>query len=293
MDLSQQELPLTAHFSRGSKDTGARGFRKKDKHATEDSQSVARSSKRKRNDVSTTPLSSSMGLSELRPKTLQLPTPAASARKRVRDGHFEDLPGKSQLTSSSASVEHQAVLKDLAQLEFEPAPLEPPQSSREGAGDATFELPCTSLATPSTDRRRTTKSITIETGIATPRVTSQRVPEPRHRTDRSPLAQHSDRPLHSKPKNGVFAPRDAASVLLSKTADGQPFDDHVIPMLPIPSSQSQYLLHIDATPERKQRSQRIEHIITSQTQEEREFTLSSFLQPAAVVSLSSVPSPGK
>lgn len=297
MDLSQQELPLTAFFTRDSKESRSRiAARKKDKPSEEDSQSVVRSSKRKRNDVPcspASPLSSSTGQSKLRPTTLQLPTPAASARKRMRGEHLEELPGKSQLTSTGAvlsSVVHNPIRsgdKDLTQLEFGPTPLNFPPS-RKGAEDAISELPSTSLATPSTDRRKTTKPIDtdprlsnhiVETGIATPRTPSRRVPKPRHCIDHSPLAQ-SNRPLP------VFVPP-------SKTTDAQPSDGHVIPMLPIPSSQSQYLLHLDATPKRKQRSQRIEHVISSQTQEESELTLSSSLKPLVMASLSIGHSPGQ
>ncbi|KAG8218822.1 hypothetical protein J3R82DRAFT_4500 [Butyriboletus roseoflavus] len=342
MDLSQQELPLTAYFTRGSKEARSRAVSHKKNEPTDDSQSVARSSKRKRTNVqcsTASPLSSSVGRSKLGPNALQLPTPAASARKRVRG----EVKQNATLSCS----------KDLAQLEFGPTSSKLPQSSRKGAEDANPELPSTPLAMPSTDRRKTTKHIDVESlpaprlsnhtmiGIATPRTSSRGVAEPvRGIDDCSPLARsnshlpsksdqvspgvshavlphvqllarstaalpcspvdlgHSD-PFRAREQNSVFVPRDGVSApskqhfIRSETLDGQSSDGHVIPMMPVPSSQSQYLLHLDATPKRKRCSRHIEHVISSQTQEERELTLSMSHKPAAMASLSVRVSPGK
>lgn len=370
MDLSQQELPLTAYFTRGSKEARSRAVPYKKDKPTEDtdSQSVTRSSKRRKSNAqcsTASPLGSSVGQSKSRPTSLQLPTPATSARKRMRSSRLE-LPGKAQLTSSgalSSSVEQNAILpseKDLAQLEFGPTPskLKLPQSSPEGAEDTIPELSSIPLPTPSTDRRKTTKPIDVEfppgprhsdyagTGIATPRSSSRRIFEPVHGIhDHTPLArsnchlpslpsqasprlpdsgvshpvlphvQHSARstaglpcfpvdldfsdPFYAREKNGVFVPRNGVFVppkqylMQSGGLDGQASDGHPIPMIPVPSSQSQYLLHLDATPKRKRFSRRTERVISSQTQEERELTLPSPHKPAAVVCLSLGVSPGK
>jgi hypothetical protein len=368
MDLSQQELPLTAYFTRGSKEARSRAVPyKKDKFAADtDSQSVARSSKRRKSNVqcsAASPLGSSVGQSKSRLTSLQLPTPATSARKRMRSGPLES-PGKARLTSTGvllSSVEQNAILpnkKDLAQLEFGPTPSKLPQSSSEGAEDAIPELSSIPLATPSTDRRKTTKPIDVkfppgprhsnyaDTGIATPRSSSRRISEPVHGIhDHTPLArsnchlpglpsqassrlldsgvshavlphiQHSARstaglpcfpvdldfsdPFYAHEKNGVFVPRDRAFVppkqypIQSERLNGQSSDGHAIPMIPIPSSQSQYLLHLDATPKRKRSSRRTERVMSSQTQEERELTLSTLHKPAAMASLSLRVSPGK
>lgn len=357
MDLSQQELPLTAYFTRGSKEARSRPVPYK---PTEDSQSVPRPSKRRKSNVqcsTASPLSSSAGQSKPRPTALQLPTPATSARKRMRGGRLEELPGKTQLISTGillSSVEQNPILpseKDLAQLEFRPIPSKSTQSLRKGAEDAVPEPPLTPLAMPSTDRRKTTRPIDIkfppgpelsghtDIGIATPRTSSRRVAKPVHSNDdRSPLArsnchlpsessQGSPRlpdqgdfravlphvqllarsttglpsspvdlgcsdPFHAREKNSVFVPRDGASAppkqyfIQSETLDGQPPEGHVIPMIPVPSSQSQYLLHLDATPKRKRCSRYIEPVISSQTQEERELTLPVSHKPAAAASLS-------
>ena len=360
MDLSQQELPLTAYFTRSSKEARSRALpHKKDKPTEDsDSQSVARSSKRRKSNVQCSianPLASSAGQSKPR---LQLPTPATSARKRMRGGRLE-LPGKTQLASTalSSSVEQNAILpseKDFAQLEFGPTPSKLPQSSRESAEDAILGLTGIPLATPSTDRRKTTKPIDAEsppsprdshlteTGIATPRTLSRRIFEPlRGIHDHSPFArsnrhlpslpdqasprlpdsgvsravlphiQHPARtaglpcspvdldfsdPFYAREKNGVFVPPDGISVPLKQCpiqSERLTSDGYAIPMIPIPSSQSQYLLHPDATPKRKRFSRHVESVISSQTQEERELMLSTPHKPAAMVGLSLEVSPGK
>jgi len=358
MDFSQQELPLTAYFTRGTKEARSRPVPYK-KRSTEGSQSVARSSKRRSNVSCSTasPLGSSSGQSKLRPRTLQLPTPATSAR-RLRTGCLRDsgLQGNTQLTSTGALPSILPGEKDLAQLEFGPTPSKSPQSSRESSEDALPELSSIPLATPSTDRRKTSWPIDmeffpgprhsnrIESGIATPRTSSPRIFEPVHDIDdHSPLArsnshlssepsqaspripdsgvshavlpyaQHLARsteglpcfpvdmdlsdPFYAREKGGVFAPRCAFTPskqypIQLERLNGQSSDGHAVPMIPVPSSQSQYLLHLDATPKRKQCSQRIERVISSQTQEERELTLSMPYKPAAIVSLSRV-SPGR
>lgn len=353
MDLSQQELPLTAYFTRGS---GAKSDAvpcKKEK-PTQDSQSVARSSKRSRNNVQCT-TASPLTKSDPRLATLQLPTPATSARKRMRYGRLEDLPSKTRPPSTGvllSSVEQNPVLSsenDLAQLEFEPTPSKSTLSSRRDAEDAVSDSPL--LATPSTNRRKIAKPVDIEsplgprlfshseTGIEIPQTSSRRA-EPMHGIDdHSPLAR-SNFHLPSKSsqvpprlpgqgvshavqlltcsttgfpcppvdsgcsdpfyeKNNILVLRDGASALpkqyfiQSETLDSQPSDGHAIPVIPVPSSQSQYLLHLDATPKRKRCSRHIEHVISSQTQEERELTLSMSHKPAATVTVSVGVSPGK
>ena len=311
MDLSQQELPLTAYFLRGSKESRPRVVaRKKEKPSEEATQSVTRSSKRKRNDARcfpANPPSSSVDQSKSRPTTPQLPTPAGSARKRVRGGSLEELSEKSQLTSagvSLSSVEHDVVRsseKEIVRLEFGPTPSRP---LRQGARHMVPALSATSLATPSTGQRKTTTPADLEslpvhrlsdrmkTGIPTPQTSSRRVSDPTHRIDHSPLV-HSNRPLPSRPNNNASVPSDDTPVLPSKTMDGRPSDGYSIPSLPVPSSQSQYLLHHDATPKRKRHLHCTQHVVSSQTQEERELTLSSTLKPFAMVSSPVGASPGK
>ncbi|KIL00299.1 hypothetical protein PAXRUDRAFT_287538 [Paxillus rubicundulus Ve08.2h10] len=62
--------------------------------------------------------------------------------------------------------------------------------------------------------------------------------------------------------------------LPSQTFDAHPLSLSDIPSNPVPSSQSQYLLHIDATPKRKRVSRRVETVPSSQTQEENDLTKS-------------------
>ncbi|KAF8558800.1 hypothetical protein OG21DRAFT_979626 [Imleria badia] len=356
MDLSQQELPLTSYFTRGSKEAKSRAVPYKKGKLAEDPQSVAHPSKRRKSNVqcSTASLSgSSVGQSNSRLTTLQLPTPATSTRKCTRNGRLE-LPAKTPLTSTGAvlsSVEPNASEEDLSQLESGSIPSKLPKSSRKGP-----ILESVPLATPLTGRRRTAKFIGEEftplsnhgeAGIPTPQTLSRRTSEPVDgNDDRSPLArnchlpskpsqasprtpdsgishavlprtQHSARstaglpcfpspvdfddpdPFYAREKNNVSVQQDGAFAppkqysIQSKTLDGQPSNGHVIPMLPVPSSQSQYLLHPDATPKRKRSSRRIEHVISSQTQEERELTLSTPRKPTAMVGLSVGVSPGK
>lgn len=358
MDLSQQELPLTAYFTRGTKDARSRPVPYK-KKSTEDSQSVARTSKRRRNVSRSTasPLGSSSSQSKLRPTTLQLPTPATSAR-RLRTGCPRDsgLQGNTQLTSTGAVLSILPGEKDLAQLEFGPTPSKSPQSSREGSEGALPELSSIPLATPSNDRRKTSWPIDMEffpggrhsnpidSGIATPRTLSRRIFKPVHGIDDHstlarfnchlpsepsqasriipdsgvshavlPHVQHLARSTEGLPcfpvdldfsdpfctrekssvftSRGTFTPSKQYAVELERL-NGQSSDGHAVPMIPVPSSQSQYLLHPDATPKRKRCSQRIERVISSQTQEERELTPSMPYTPAAIVGLSGV-SPGK
>ena len=355
MDLSQQELPLTAYFTRGGREARPRTVSRKKDKPTEDLRSVARSSKRRKSDVqcsTTSPLGSSSGQSNSRTKTLQLPTPATSTRKRMRSGRLE-LPAKSKLTSTAGlpPAEQDVVLldeEDFARLESGPTPS---KSSREGADDAVLKM--SSLATPSIDRRRITKYIRVEshsgpshanhgeTGIPTPRSSLREISESvQGIEDRSPLSrsyrllpkpsqappgppnlrqshavlspQRSARsdacssvdpncwdPFHTHEKDNfsarrgtIFASPEQYSVQ-AKALDGQPADGHVIPMIPVPSSQSQYLLHPDATPKRKRCSQRIECVISSQTQEERELTLPTPHGLTSTGTLSVGVSPGK
>ena len=300
---------------------------------------MARTSKRRRINVprsTTSPLGGSAGKSKLGLTTLQLPTPATSARKRVRS----EL--KRNVTPSRE--------KDLAQLEFVPTSSKLPQPSRKGAKDAISGLPSTPPAMSSTDRRKTTKPIDVESppasrpsnhaviGIATPQTSSRGVPEPMRGFDdhyplarsnchlssksdqASPVVSHAvlphvqflarsmtappcspvdsgcSDPFDARENNSVFVPPNGVSAPSKQcldTSDGQSSDSHVIPMIPVPSSQSQYLLHPDATPKRERCSRRIEHVISSQTQEERELTLSMSHKPATMASLSVGVSPGK
>ncbi|KAG6378893.1 hypothetical protein JVT61DRAFT_13175 [Boletus reticuloceps] len=294
MDLSQQELPLTAYFTRGSQEARSRSmtYKKKKKKQKEEEEekpaedSVARCSKRRKSDVqhsTASPPGCSAGQSESRKTILQLPTPATSTRKRKRNGHLE-VPAKTRAAAAGtvlSSVEQSAIPQneeDLSQLEFGPTPSKLPQVSRNGA------VP---LATSSTDRRRT-KSTGIElhpgsrhpnrgeTGVdcsplarsecrlpsnptpASPRPLDSEVPRallPHVQHSARPTAGRSSLPVdldcpdpfYAREKNSSFVRRDGAFAppkqcsVQSKTLDGQPSDGHALPMIPIPSSQSQYL----------------------------------------------------
>ncbi|KIJ70477.1 hypothetical protein HYDPIDRAFT_164501 [Hydnomerulius pinastri MD-312] len=75
----------------------------------------------------------------------------------------------------------------------------------------------------------------------------------------------------------------------SHTLDATPVHIPDVPMNPVPSSQSQYLLHPDATPKRKRVARRVEVVHSSQTQEERELTESMpppLIPPSAMRKLS-------
>ena len=331
MDLSQQELPLTSYFTRKETKSCAASSRK-DK-SSEDSQSVGRSSKRRKSNVqcsTASPLGSSAGHAKQRP---QLPTPATSARKRTRNGRLESQTK----TVALSSYVGQNASKGLTQLESEPTPSKVPQFSREGA-----ELSGIPLAIPSTGRPGPRHPNYSEAGIATPQTLSRRISQPVHGVGHSPLTrsscalptessrfsprltesavshavlshvQHSTRSIvdfpsllgdsdgldpffsHEKDKtleqHGISAPlKQGAFQIL----DGQPSNGPAIPMMPVPSSQSQYLLHPDATPKRKRCFQRIEHVVSSQTQEERELSLSTPHRRTAMTSSSVAASPGK
>ncbi|KAF8450326.1 hypothetical protein L210DRAFT_2381527 [Boletus edulis BED1] len=348
MDLSQQELPLTAYFTRGTQEARSRPmtYKKKKRKKKEEEEeekpaedSVARCSKRRKSDVqysTASPPGCFAGQSESRKTILQLPTPATSTRKRKCNGHLE-VPAKTRAVAAGtvlSSVEQSAIPQDeedLSQLEFGPTPSKLPQVSRNGA------VP---LATPSTDRRRT-KSTGIElhpgsrhpnrgeTGVNCSPLARSECWSPSNPTPASPRpldsevprallphVQHSARPTAGRPslpvdldcpdpfyareknssfvrRDGAFAPPKQRSVQ-SKTLDGQPSDGHALPMIPVPSSQSQYLLHLDATPKRRRYSRHIETtVISSQTQEERELTLSTPRRPTVIVNLPVGVSPGK
>ena len=264
MDLSQQELPLTSYFP--SKPPAIP--RKKNKLTEEDPSSVARPSKRTKNDTR-------------RSVPHGLPTPTTSVRRRTRGARTKELPHSTDVLSP--------VVLSSDNDSASPTPSTLPRSPCTGA---IAGLSGTSLATPSAGRQKTTNptereslSNHVNAGIATPQTPSRRVSE--HRIDCSPLAP-STRPLPSKQNS---TSRGSTFVLPLKRADGEPSKG--LPMFPVSSSQSQYLLPIDATPKRKQRPQRIEHVISSQSQEERELALSSSLRLVTLFGLPIEHSPGK
>ena len=331
MDLSQQELPLTTYFTRGNKDTRSRPLPSRKKKPAEDPHSVARSSKRRKSGAqcsTASPLSSSASQSNSRLTTLQLPTPATSTRKRTHNGRL-GLPAKTQLTSNAseedfAQLESGPNTSKLPQsskgaiLELSRVPFATPLTGRRRTTKSVGAefTPCFRLSGHG------------EAGIPTPRTLLQRISDPVDGIDgRSPLAGNChlpSKPTETSPRSsdsGILLPRvqnldcpdpfyayekDNVSVgqddalappkqypVQSERLDGQPSNSHAIAMLPIPSSQSQYLLHPDATPKRKRSSRRIEHVISSQTREERELTLSTPHRHTALASLSVGGSPGK
>ncbi|KAF9222050.1 hypothetical protein BS17DRAFT_809726 [Gyrodon lividus] len=91
MDLSQQELPLTAYFTAEHKETRPRTYSSKKRKFAGDLQSTVVPSKRGRSDAESFTQNSSKKTAAHQPKarvkTTQLPTPAASSRKHVPSTH--------------------------------------------------------------------------------------------------------------------------------------------------------------------------------------------------------------
>ncbi|KAG9317639.1 hypothetical protein JVU11DRAFT_1850 [Chiua virens] len=282
MDLSQQELPLTAYFTRNSKEVRPRTVRRKTARPVEVSQSPARSPKRRR-----TTASSSKSQSVCAAENYQAQRP------------WQHLPSVELNTTLSSE-------KGLAQPDSGSVPSKPLQSLRERS-EAVSEA---TLATLSTSRERTTEHTGIvssprcrlhnntEACIITPRTLSRRAPKTIHDIhDQSPLA-HSNCP--SLPKPSQATPISSCSPVTVDCCD--PFhayekDNRTLfpredPFLPLERTlhsvrktewtSSQYLLDPDATPKHKRYSQRIDHVASSQTQEEVELTLAMSHNSAAM-----------
>ncbi|KAF9247126.1 hypothetical protein BU15DRAFT_69966 [Melanogaster broomeanus] len=105
-------------------------------------------------------------------------------------------------------------------------------------------------------------------GITNSRVHSDS-PDPLHHED-NPFAP----PVEQGPSMHRSAPKGSHVTSLANQLSPHPPKVLNIPVNPVPSSQSQYLLHIDATPKHKRISRRADLVPSSQTQEESELTKS-------------------
>jgi hypothetical protein len=168
MDLSQQELPLTAYFTSGNKETRPRTCSSKKRKSAEDSQSGAGLSKRGRSDVE----SSMQKLSKqtarqpkARVKTTQLPTPSTSTRKPVPStrgvSRLEVAVGRTRSAATGAIdafVRGKPIIMneiDLTQADSEVTPSKALPKSCEGKEKDTTDVTVThSLPTPSSSNRQ-------------------------------------------------------------------------------------------------------------------------------------------